>query len=151
VYATLAGDRLPEVVAAVGAGGCALLAVAFVTGRASVFPVGLAGVGAAYGVYVSLRGGAVDARAPMLAAALFLAAELGYSLLGRGVARAERTVVVRRLAWLTAAALVSGLLGILLLALTSGVGGGVGLEAAGVGAAALAVAAIALLASRSSV
>lgn len=150
VYATLAGDRLPAVVAAVGAAGCALIALALVARRPSVFPVGLAGAGAAYGVFLSLRSGPVDARAPLVAAALFVAAEVGYSALGRTVGRAERAVVVRGLAGLAVGAVLTGLVGSLLLALTTGVGGGAALEAAGVGAAALTLATIALLASRPS-
>ena len=139
------------VVAAVGAAGCALIALALAARRPSVFPVGLAGAGAAYGVFVSLRSGPVDARAPLVAAALFVAAELGYSSLGHMDVHSERAVVVRRVAALAVGAIATGLVGSLLLALTTGVGGSVGLEAAGVGAAALTVAAIAALASRSSV
>jgi hypothetical protein len=150
VYATLAGDRLPAVVASVGAAGCALIALAFVARRPSVFPIGLAGAGAAYGVFLSLRSGPVDARAPLVAAALFVAAEVGYSALGRTVGVAERAVVVRGLAGLAVGAVLTGLVGSLLLALTTGVGGGAALEAAGVGAAALTLATIALLASRPS-
>jgi hypothetical protein len=151
VYATLAGDHLRELVAGVGAAGLALVVVAFVVGRASVFPFGLGGVGAAYGVFLSLHGGAVDVRAPLVAAALFVAAELGYGFLGRSVARSERALLVRRGAGLAVGALVTGLVGSLLLALTTGVGGSVALEAAGVAAATLTIAAITLLASRSSV
>jgi hypothetical protein len=147
----VAGDRLPEIVAGVGAGGCALVAIAFVARRPSVFPFGLAGVGAAYGVYLSLRGGAVDPRAPAVAAALYVAAELGFWSLERAASRSERTVVVRRVATIAAGALFTGLVGSLVLGLTTGVGGGLALEAAGVAAAALTVASIAVLASRSSV
>jgi hypothetical protein len=144
-------DRLSEVVAGVGAGGCALIATSFLARRPSVFPVGLAGVGAAYGVYLSLRTGAVDPRAPAVAAALYVAAELGFWSLERAVSRSERTVVVRRVATVAAGAVLTGLVGSLMLGLTTGVGGGLALEAAGVAAAALMVAAIAVLASRSSV
>jgi hypothetical protein len=147
----VAGDRLPEIVAGVGAGGCALVAIALVARRPSVFPFGLAGVGAAYGVYLSLRSGAVDARAPAVAAALYVAAELGFWSLERATSRSEWTVVVRRVATIAAGALFTGLVGGLVLGLTTGVGGGLALEAVGVAAAALTVAAIAVLASRSSV
>jgi hypothetical protein len=147
----VAGDRLPEVVAGVGAGGCVLIAIAFLARRPSVFPVGLAGVGAAYGVYLSLHSGAVDPRAPAVAAALYVAAELGFWSLERTASRSERTVVVRRVATVAAGAVFTGLVGSLVLGLTTGVGGGLALEAVGVAAAALTVAAIAVLASRSSV
>ncbi|MFL5137600.1 MAG: hypothetical protein ACJ8C9_02950 [Microvirga sp.] len=151
VYATIAGDRLPQVVAGVGAAGCALTALAFLLRRPSVFPVGLAAVGGAYGVFLSLRSGAVDARAPLVAAALFVAAELGYSSLGRINVRSERLVAARRVGGLVVGAVLTGLVGSLLLTLATGVSGGVGLEAAGVAAAALTLAAIAVLASRASV
>lgn len=147
----MAGDRLPEVVAGVGAGGCVLIAIAFLARRPSVFPVGLAGVGAAYGVYLSLHSGAVDPRAPAVAAALYVAAELGFWSLERTASRSERTVVVRRVVTVAAGAVFTGLVGSLMLGLTTGVGGGLALEAVGVAAAALTVAAIAVLASRSSV
>jgi hypothetical protein len=147
----VAGDRLPEVVAGVGAGGCVLIAIAFLARRPSVFPVGLAGVGAAYGVYLSLHSGAVDPRAPAVAAAFYVAAELGFWSLERTASRSERTVVVRRVVTVAAGAVFTGLVGSLVLGLTTGVGGGLALEAVGVAAAALTVAAIAVLASRSSV
>jgi hypothetical protein len=151
VYAVSAGGRLPEVVAGVGAGGCALIVVAFVARRPSVFPVGLAGVGGAYAVFLSLRSGSVDARAPFVAAALFVAAELGFWALERNPARGERVVILRRIAGLAAGALFTGLVGSLLLVLATGTRAGVGFEAVGVGAAVLALAAIAGLASRPSV
>jgi hypothetical protein len=147
----VAGDRLPGVVAGVGAGGCVLIAIAFLARRPSVFPVGLAVVGAAYGVYLSLHSGAVDPRAPAVAAALYVAAELGFWSFERTASRSERTVVVRRVAAIAAGAVFTGLVGSLMLGLTTGVGGGLALEAAGVAAAVLMVATIAVLASRSSV
>ena len=60
-------------------------------------------------------------------------------------------VVTRRVLGLGAGALLTALVATLVFALTSGVTGGVALEAAGVGAAVLTLATIALLASRSSV
>jgi hypothetical protein len=138
-------------VACVGAGGSALIAIAFVARRPSVFPVGLAGVGAAYAVYLSLRSGAVDPRAPAVAAALYVAAELGFWSFERAASHSERTVVVRRIASVAAGAIFTGLVGSLMLGLTTGVGGGLAVEAVGVAAAALTVATIAVLAARSSV
>jgi hypothetical protein len=111
----------------------------------------MAGAGAAYGLFLSLHGGAVDARAPAVAAALFLAAELGFWSLERSPARAERNVLLRRISGLAVGAILTALVGSLVLGLTTGVGGGIALEAVGVAAAAVTVAAIAVLASRSSV
>ena len=151
MYAAAAGDRLPQVVAGVGAAGCALMAVAFLVRRPSVLPVGLAGVGAAYAVFLSLRSGAVDARAPIVAAALFVAAEAGFWSLERTAARGGTAPMARRIATLVGSAAVAALVGSLILVLATGVAGSVALEAIGVAAAAVTLAAIALLASRASV
>ena len=128
------------------------MAAALVTRRPSALPVGLAGVGAAYGLFLSLRTGAVDPRAPAVATALFVAAELGFW----GLRAVNRACASGRFSSAAspgspAGALLTALVGSLVLGLTTGVGGGVALEAAGVAAATLTVAAIALLASRSSV
>jgi hypothetical protein len=151
VYAAVADDRLPGVIAGIGAAGCALTAVALVARRPSVLAPGLAGVGGAYGLFLGLRGGAVDVRAPLVAAGLFLAAEVGFAALAAGPARAERGVVVRAVARLAGGVVGAALVGSLLLVATTGVGGSVALEAAGVAAAVLTLAAIAALASRASV
>jgi hypothetical protein len=142
---------LSWVVAAVGAAGCALTALALPGRWPSLLPVGLAAVGGAYGVFLSLRGGGVDAGAPGVAAALFVAAELGFWSLEGSVVRYHAGAAARRLGGIAIAAAAAGLVGSLVVAATSGVSGGVGLEAAGVGAAVLALAAIAVLASRRSV
>jgi hypothetical protein len=148
VYADVASDRLPEVAGGVGVAGCALMALALFTRWRTTFPLGLALVGTSYGVYVALRSGAVDARAPAVAAALFAAAELGFWSLERTPSRSERAVLVRRVATLAVTVLLTALVGSLLLVLATGASGGVGLEAAGVAAAVLALALIARLASR---
>ena len=124
--------------------------VAFIGRWPAVLPFGLAGVGAAYAISLGLRSGGVDAGAPAVAAALFVAAELGFWALERSPARPEPAVHVRRVTGLAVGALGTALVGSLVLGLTAGVSGGVGLEAVGVVAAGLTVAAIALLASRTS-
>lgn len=144
-------DRWPEVVAGLGVAGCALTALSLIGRWPSLLSAGLVGIGASYGVQLSLGGDTVDAAAPAVAAGLFLAAELGFWSLERGATRYGRAAVGRRALQLGAGALATGLVGSLVLAAASGVSGGVALEAAGVAAAALTVAAIALLASRSSV
>jgi hypothetical protein len=147
----VADNRLPQAVAAVGTAGCALTLLALVGRWPSLLPVGLAGVGASYGLFLSLRSGPVDSRAPVVAAALFVAAEFASWSLEPTAARSRRIVVARRLVSVGAGGVATALVGGLLLVLTSGVSGGVALEGAGVVAAALTVAAIALLASRRSV
>jgi hypothetical protein len=151
VYADVAGDRLPEVAGGVGAAGCALMAFALATRWRTVFPFGLALVGASYGASLAIANGAVDQWAPAVAAALFVAAELGYWSLERSPSRSERTVVLRRLGGLLGAVVATALTGSLVLVIATGAAGGVAVEAAGVAAAVLALAAIARLASRASV
>ena len=150
VYASAAGERLWPVVAGVGAAGCALAALSLSRPWPSLLPLGLVGVGGAYGVRVVLHGGAVDAAAPAIAAVLFATAELGYWSLERG-APYDRLAALRRVGFVIAGALVTALAGSLVLVAASGVSGGVSLEAAGVVAALLTLGAIALLASRASV
>jgi hypothetical protein len=148
VYSALAGDRLPEVIAGVGAAGCAVTAAALAFRWPSVLPVGLAGVGAGYAIFLSLRAQTVDSRAPVVAAAFFAAAELAYWSVERLEGRRDRWLAVRRLGLLGASALGVALLGALLLVLTSGVSGGVVLEAFGVLAAVITAAIITRLAAR---
>ena len=131
--------------------GCALMAFALFTRWTSVFPVGVALAGASYVVHLGIREGAVDEWAPAVAAALFAAAELGFWSLERSPSRSETTVLLRRVAGIAGGAVVTALVGSLVLVLTTGATGGVGLEEAGVAAAVLAVAAIARLTARASV
>ena len=127
------------------------MAFALATRWRAVFPFGVALVGASYAVFLALRNGSVDQWAPAVAAALFVAAELGYWSLERSPSRAERAVLLRRLAGLAGAAVVTALVGSFVLVVATGAAGGVALEAAGVAAAVLALAAIARLTSRASV
>ena len=150
-YAVVASDRLAEVVGIVGVAGSVLMAFALCTRWRSVFPLGIALVGASYGVFLGIHNGPVDQWAPAVAAALFVAAELGFWSLERSPSRSEGAVLLRRVGGLAGAAVVTALIGSLVLVVATGASGGVPLEAVGVGAAVLAVAAIARLASRASV
>lgn len=149
-YSAAVGSRLPEVVAGVGAAGLLLVALALAGRWPSLLPLGLAGVGAAYAVYLSLRSGTIDPRAPVVAAALFAAAEFAYWSIERQEGRAERAVLVRRLALVGAGALGTAILGSVLLLAAGGGSGGLALEAIGVVAAVLLLAVIAFLAARPS-
>jgi hypothetical protein len=91
----------------------------------------------------------VDELAPLVAAGLFVAAELGFWSIEPSAALPERAVVVRRLLFLAAAALAVGLVGSVLLYAASGASGGLRLESLGVAAAVAALAIVALLARRS--
>jgi len=144
-----AGDRLVAAVTALAGVGVFVTALALVSRWATLLPWGFVGVGAAYAVFLSLRPGTVDARAPMVAAAFFIAAELSFWSIERRSWRSEGQVVVRRLALLVSAGLATAIVGGLLLLITSGRRSGIGQEAAGVAAAVLTLAVVAVLARRS--
>ena len=144
-----AGDRLVAAVAALAGVGLFVTALALVSRWTTLLPWGFVGVGAAYAVFLSLRPGTVDARAPMVAAAFFIAAELSFWSIERQSWRSEGQVVVRRLALLVSAGLATAIVGGLLLLITSGRRSGIGEEAAGVAAAVLTLAVVAVLARRS--
>lgn len=144
-----AGDRLIAAVSALAGIGLFVTALALVSRWATLLPWGFVGVGAAYAVFLSLRPGTVDARAPMAAAAFFIAAELSFWSIERRSWRSEGQVVVRRLALLVSAGLATAIVGGLLLLITSGRRSGIGEEAAGVAAAVLTLAVVAVLARRS--
>jgi hypothetical protein len=148
VYSTAAGSRLPEVVAGVGVAGLLLVILALAGRWPSLLPLGLAGVGAAYAVYLSLRSGTIDARAPVVGAAVFAAAELAYWSIEPQEGRAERAVLVRRVALVGTGALGTAILGSVLLLAAGGGSGGLVLEGIGVVAAVLLLAVIAFLAAR---
>ncbi|MDQ2968996.1 MAG: hypothetical protein M3R37_11840 [Actinomycetota bacterium] len=96
-YSAAACDRFVAVVTAVGSIGLSIGALALVGRWATLLPWGFVGVAAAYAVFLSLRPGTVDARAPMVAAAFFIAAELSFWSIERRSWRSERQVIVRRL------------------------------------------------------
>jgi hypothetical protein len=83
----------------------------------------------------------------LFAAALFVAAELGFWSLEPRL-RAGAVVRVRRVLMIAMFALGSALVGSLILVASAGVGGGVGVEALGVLAAVAVLALIAALAAR---
>jgi len=144
-----AGDRLVAAVTALAGVGVFVTALALVSRWATLLPWGFVGVGAAYAVFLSLRPGTVDARAPLVAAAFFIAAELSFWSIERRSWRSEGQVVVRRLALLVSAGLATAIVGGLLLLITSGRRSGIGQEAGGVAAAVLTLAVVAVLARRS--
>lgn len=147
-YSASAGSRLPEVVVGVGLAGLLLVALALAGRWPSLLPLGLAGVGAAYAVYLSLRSGTIDPRAPVVGAALFAAAELAYWSIERQEGRSERAVLVRRTALVVTGAFGTAIVGSVLLLAAGGGSGGMAMEAIGVVAAVLLLAVIAFLAAR---
>lgn len=148
-YSALSGDRLVPAVAGVGCSGVVLALAALVARRAALLPWGLVGVGAGYAAYLGLGEQAVDPRAPLVAAAFFVAAELAFWSLERRDWRSEPQVVLRRLGLVLASGLATAIVGGLLLLITSGGQPGLAAEVAGVTAAVITLAVIAQLARRS--
>ena len=116
----------------------------------AVVPVAIAIVGVEYAAILAVQDDALDARAPVLAAILFAAAELGYwSLELRDAVADEPGAYFRRLgllAGLTLGVLALGQL--LLVAVDLGERGGIAIEAVGVLAAVAALAIVAMSARR---
>jgi len=103
---------------------------------------GLGGFGAEYALYLRLHGGGVDPRAPAVAAALVLAAELAFLSVRGGLEGADRALLAR-VAGATAAVVAGiALLADLLLVASGSANGSLAAEAAGVLAAVLAVAVV---------
>lgn len=137
------------VVTSIGCLGLFVTALALMGRWPTLLPWGFVGVGGGYAVFLSLRAGTVDANAPLLAAAFFVAAELSFWSIERRSWRSEGQVVVRRLALLFSAGLATAIVGGLLLLVTSGRRIGTGYGAVGVAAAVLTLALIAFLVRRS--
>jgi hypothetical protein len=148
-YSALVGDRLVAVVTSIGCIGLSITALALVGRWATLLPWGFVGVGAGYAVFLSLRAGTVDARAPLLAAAFFVGVECSFWSIDRRSWRSDRQVVLRRVVLLSLAGLATAILGGLLLLVASVRGAGVGYEAAGVLGAVLTLGVVAFLVRRS--
>jgi hypothetical protein len=103
--------------------------------------------GTEYGVFLGLRG-TVDRWAPLVAAALFLGAELGFRATERSASAPAGAVVLRSALWLAAGVAGTAALGAVLLAAAGGAAAGLGLEALGVGAAVLALGLVVTLVAR---
>ena len=109
-------------------------------------PAALVALGGGYATLLGLEGGALDERAPLVAAALFVVAELAYwSLELRDAVADEPGAYARRLALVAALGLGALAVGAGLLAVVDA-GGGIGLEVVGAAAAVAALAIVALAA-----
>ena len=150
MYPAAASARLVLVLAGIGVAGVALVALALAGGWPLLAAWGLAAVGAEYALYLRLRTGPIDSRAPFVAAGLLLAAELAYRSIAPFDGRPERALL---LSWglRTVGALAGTLVvGEVVLLVAGSTRAGVGLELAGVAAAVVALALVARLAAQSS-
>lgn len=145
-------NRIPELPGVAAAAGLLLLAVALAGGWPSLLPWSVVLLGAAYVVSLELRSDdrSIDAAAPLVGAGLLTVAELAYwSLELRGRGREERRLVARRAAAVIALALVSLVVGGLVVTVSAvPLGGGVLWDVVGVAAAAAALTLILRLARR---
>lgn len=135
MYPAAAADRGVLVVVGIGVAACALAVVGLAFRWWLVLAWGFAAFGAEYAVSLRLRGGGVDAGAPLVAAALLVAAELAFdSVAPEGGAR-ERSLVASELVALLAAAVVTVAVAALVLVVAGSARSGVALEAVGAVAA----------------
>lgn len=145
-------ERAPTLPGTLAAAAVLLLAAALVGGWTALLPWALVLLGTAYVVSLELRSddSTIDAAAPLVGAGLLALAELAYwSLELRGPGREERRLLARRGAALVGLALLSLLLGTLVVTLTAvPLGGGAAWDAVGAAAAAAALALILRLARR---
>ena len=123
-----------------------VLAAGLILRIPAAVPIAIAVVGVEYAAILAVQDETLDARAPVLAAVLFAAAELGYwSLELRDAVADEPGAYLRRLGLLAGLTLGALALGQLLLALVDlGERGGIAIEAVGVVAAVAALAIVAL-------
>jgi hypothetical protein len=129
---------------------CLLLAAGLALRRPAAVPLAVLALGTAYAVSLGVEGAALDDRAPLLAAALFLLAELAYwSLELREAVADELGAYLRRVGLLSALALAALAVGAALLAVVdAGERGGVSADALGALAAVAALAIVALATRR---
>jgi hypothetical protein len=121
------------VVAAAGGTALASFVAALAFRRPGLVAWAIALCGTEYAVVLGFRT-TVDRWAPLVAAGLFLAAELGYRAAESADPVPESEVVVRSAFWLLGGVLVSIALGSVLLAAAGGADAGLGFEALGVAA-----------------
>jgi hypothetical protein len=137
-------------VAAIGGLGIALVVLGSAFGVAELLPVGIAFVGAEYGIYLALGDETVKLGVPLIAAALIASAELGYAALEPPLVPASPGIRVRRA--VRSFALVAGgaaVAALVLFVAVADVGDVAGLRLVGMGAAVAAVALLAFLARAS--
>jgi hypothetical protein len=125
-----------------------LLAVALAGRWPSLIGWALALFGAEYAVFLMLRGGSVDSRAPFVAAGLVIVAELSFAAVGRSSGRTESAVVVRSALAVAGAAAGAAIIGGVVLVAAGSVGSGLAFEAIAVAAATVAVAVVLRIAAR---
>ncbi len=147
-YPALGTDRLTAPIAATAGAAVAVLVTSLVFRWSSGIALALALSATAYGVYLGFRGGSVDGRAPIVAAALFVASELAFRAIEPPTV-AERAIVSRSTVWLVAGAVATAVIGAVLLVVAGSATAGLWLEAFRVAAAVAALAVVVAVVSSS--
>jgi hypothetical protein len=145
-YPVAAGERQVRIVLAIAAAACGVVAVGLVFRWWLAVAWGLALFGAEYALFLRLRPDAVDSRAPLVAAALLVAAELAFGAVAEEGVRYERSLVASEGLTLVGAAFATVLAGGFLLLVAGTANAGVALEAVGALAAVCAVGLLARIA-----
>jgi hypothetical protein len=148
LYPLAATNRLGAVIAAVGGASVLFFAAALAWRLPALAAWGVAGCASEYGLFLGFRGGTLDRWAPLVGAALFLAAELGYRAMARNEPEPDRELAVRSVLWLVGYVLGAAIAGAILLDVAGRGHTGLGLEAAGAGAAVAVLAVVAAVVSR---
>jgi hypothetical protein len=146
----VAADRAAPLVAALGGLGVALVVLGASLRIPEALPLGIALVGVEYGLFLALGDDTVKLGVPLVAAALIVAAELGYSALEPPLVPAPLGIKLRRAA--RSLALVAGGVSASALALfvsVADLGNSAGLQLIGLAAAVAAVGLLAVLARAS--
>ena len=137
-----------SLVATVGAVGCAVVAVGLVFRFAALIGWGVALVGAAYAIFLRLRGGSVDTNAIYVATALVIACELAFASIRRTGGTPDARLRIENLFTIFAVAVGAMLLGDVLLVASGTTGAGLALVVGGSAAAVAAVAIVVRIAAR---
>lgn len=142
------GGALTRASSAAAGAAVVLLAAGLALRIAGAIPIAVALLGAEYVALLGFEGGALDARAPLVAGALLATAELGYwSLELRGPVADEAGTYLRRIALLAALLLGAMGAGVVLLLVVEAVSvGGAAVDLLGALAAVAALALVALAA-----
>ena len=147
-YPAAAATRLPALDVALAIAAAAVFVVGLLTGTAPLLTSSFIVFGAEYAVYLRLRGGPVDSRALLVAAALVLAAELAFDAIGTSPPRAEVRVALRAAVVLAVVVLSAAIVAGVVLVAAGSVASSVALEALGMLAGVIVMGTVVWLAAR---
>jgi hypothetical protein len=148
-YPVVSAERGAGILTALAAAGVAALLTAAVLRVAELVPAGIILVAGEYAAFLLLEHETLDPAAPLVAAALVLAAELGHSALEPPLVRAGPGLAARRGARLAGRTAAAAAIAVLVLAVSvTEIRSGLAVELVGIAAAVAALGLVALLARR---